>query len=642
MRTLALTLLILTLAAAPADAHGGQYVAPADSGSGSSAGGGVVAPPTNPGGALAATAQGAQTQSANSGRNRTGSRGTRRGQPGRDRAGAVTGSAETGPGMDSWLFWWNANRDRFLRLRDRLALRGASSSSPLHLTGKGRRDKRQGSRRPTDAQLEQVILPTLETLLSEDQADILDSSLLSLARSAPEHHADALVDRARGLLAHRELSVRSTAALALGVLGRADAADDLAALLADDSTGRRLVGGGQVASLVRAHAALSLGLLGRPESLLHAARNLPDSERNVKASALVGLGLIGADHPLARQVAADLTALLLEPRTAPIFAAQLPVALGRLGAREQLPVLVERFLDRDTDDLVRQSLALAFGQLATLGDGEVVQALQDYVAEGRDAPTRHFALVALAEMGARSDHMDHVEQHLALRDLLHRELSGKGSSQQARSWAALALALHTRAHVDLQAVAVDRLQDAYDDESDPEHKGAMAIALGLLGSRASTEALLTDLRGSGDQGLQGHLALALGLIDHGPAAEDLRRLCTDRRSGPELRLSAAMALGLLGDRTTVGLLVETLTEAATLGVAAASAKALGLIGDQAAVEGLRGVALADDKPAITRGFAAVALGLLGERGDLPWNEPIKAHGNYRAFVEALAEVHDIL
>jgi hypothetical protein len=52
--------------------------------------------------------------------------------------------------------------------------------------------------------------------------------------------------------------------------------------------------------------------------------------------------------------------------------------------------------------------------------------------------------------------------------------------------------------------------------------------------------------------------------------------------------------------------------------------------------------LADTKAgAMSRAFAAVALGILGEKTDLPWNAPISSNGNYAAMAPAVGEVLDI-
>jgi hypothetical protein len=54
------------------------------------------------------------------------------------------------------------------------------------------------------------------------------------------------------------------------------------------------------------------------------------------------------------------------------------------------------------------------------------------------------------------------------------------------------------------------------------------------------------------------------------------------------------------------------------------------------------VALDDGRPVITRAFAVVAVGLMGERTSLPFNEALRRDVNYLAIVPSLQEVFSIL
>ena len=68
----------------------------------------------------------------------------------------------------------------------------------------------------------------------------------------------------------------------------------------------------------------------------------------------------------------------------------------------------------------------------------------------------------------------------------------------------------------------------------------------------------------------------------------------------------------------------------------------GLIGDRNSIAPLKAIASDEDVQELTRAFACVALGLVGEKTDLPWNARLKANNNYRAKVPSMAEVLDIL
>src|SRR5690606_19682071 len=117
--------------------------------------------------------------------------------------------------------------------------------------------------------------------------------------------ADQVAEEAFKLLAHNELSVQSSAALSLGVLGSTKANQLLIDILAENSAGKRAVGGGSPHFLVRAFAALSLGLIGESDgidALMSTIEGLGDSDFEIKVSAIVGLGLIGNEHPRSNDV----------------------------------------------------------------------------------------------------------------------------------------------------------------------------------------------------------------------------------------------------------------------------------------------------------------------------------------------------
>ncbi len=68
---------------------------------------------------------------------------------------------------------------------------------------------------------------------------------------------------------------------------------------------------------------------------------------------------------------------------------------------------------------------------------------------------------------------------------------------------------------------------------------------------------------------------------------------------------------------------------------AAIASALGLIGDRSTIDPLIDMLQDESLTAITRAFAAVALGGVADKELLPWNSKIGSNSNYRAAVETL-------
>lgn len=645
MRTILSALLVITLVATPAFSHGGQYKGPSDAGSGAGNSGGTVAPPTNPGGAASA-GPGASSGAA-SGASRTGGGRVARGGSGRRGATTSAGQTEDAKGFEIWEFWWENNKDRFLNLKDRLVKTTNVSGSPGLLTGRGRQLASSATRRPDQILINNEVIPALRGLLAtSDDKDILDSAVLALGRTTNETMADDIVEVAVPLLSNKDLSVQSSTALALGVLGSPTAVQNLQEILQDSSAGRRITGGGNIHWLVRAFAGLSLGLIGENsgiDSLMSVVERLGDSEKDIKICSIVGLGMLDSSHPRAHDVQVFLQNQLQNRRLDPLIKSFIPTSLGKLGMTESIDTLLDTFVDRDTDNIVIQSAAIGLGQLASIENSNVVEALLKYVSEGKDAQTRHFSIISLGQIGARDEDFEtHKEIHDDIYDRLAREIQGKGKQKSHRSWAGLSAAIYSKAHPEIQPKVIDRLVAAYEDESDPSFKSAFAVSLGLLNATSAADMIFTDFNRKKEQDFRGYAGVALGFLQHDEAADVLRGLCQNKATTPNLRLQAATGLGLMSDTQAVSTLIETLESAKTLGVSSAVAKALGLIGDRDSITPLKNIALKDGTNPVTRAFACVALGLVGEKTNLPWNAIISAHNNYRAKTPSIEEVLDIL
>jgi HEAT repeat protein len=555
-----------------------------------------------------------------------------------------------GSSYETWEFWWDNNKDAYLRLKDRLAKTNSATGSSGHLTGRGGRMASTSSRRPSLGQIESLF-PTLADLIrTSDDRNIIDSAVLAMARSAREQNADQVLAAAVPMIGHRELSVQTSATLALGVLGSGRAVPTLRALVSDTSEGRQIAGGrGEVEWLVRSFAALSLGLINDADSvdaLIDLIEHSPDSDRDLKVCAIVGLGLM--ENPKSGEAARFLTRLLEDRRLDAVIKSYVPTSLAKLTARMAspdpavLPAIVASFNHRDTDHYVRQSAAIAIGVLADAGQADATGPLFDYIAEGRDVQTRHFCFISLAQIGGRDIQAGANRAfHERLTTLLGRQIT-KPDPTTNRPWAALAAAIYARAQGDARSALAERLTDGYRRERNPSTKAAFAIAAGLANLTSLSETIFADFLEVKDAEFRGYAAVALGFLKHTDASEVLNAQCRLKSVTPTYRLSVATGLGLMGDPEATTTLTAALGDARTLGVSSAVAKALGLIGDKRAVEPLTRIATDEDVQAISRAFACVALGLVCERSDLPWNARIAADNNYRASVPAIAEVLDIL
>ena len=640
LRALAVTATVATLAL-PASSHGGQYVAPGDGGAGSASGGGSSAPPTNPGGA-AAPGPGAPSSGA-------GSTGPTSGGGGRgdSRRPTTTGSGqqEFTESYEVWEYWWANNKDAYLDLKNRLVTNTNQSGSIGALTGRGSRSETRSTSRPDEALIQSDVIPAILSLIKDgENQDILDSAVLAVSRISREASAAQVLDQITPMLGHSVLSVQSSTALSMGVLGSPKAIPFLNELMANTSKGRQLTGGGEVHWLVRAFSALSLGLINQPESvdpLIDIIQNTGNTDRDLKACAIVALGLM-QDNPSIDKGVAYLVTLLDERGLDPVVKSFVPISLGRLGRTDTAAKILEVFMDRDSEHAVRQSAAIALGLLGTTANVDVLKALTSYIDEGRDMQTRHFCFISLAKIGIRDAEGAVPAAHEQLVELFADEIT-KPQAKSNRSWAALAAAIYAKDRKDASGpLLLERITQAYKRESDPSFKSAFALSLGLLNASAMQEEIYADFKESRESEFRGYAALALGFLRFGKAADDLRAMVENKTTTPSLRLQVATGLGLMGDPEAAEVLVRALESAQTLGVSSAVAKALGLIGDRTAVEPLKTIMLDTRVTALTRAFACVALGLVCEKTDLPWNARIAADNNYRASVPALSEILDIL
>ena len=107
---------------------------------------------------------------------------------------------------------------------------------------------------------------------------------------------------------------------------------------------------------------------------------------------------------------------------------------------------------------------------------------------------------------------------------------------------------------------------------------------------------------------------------------------------PFVLLQSVRALGLLGDHTLTDQLVGELDgNGQSVTRLAATAAALGQIGDRRCLPALRRLAADLDATPLSRAFAAVALGSVCDKDPIPWNAAYASHVNYRAATETLTD-----
>jgi HEAT repeat protein len=316
--------------------------------------------------------------------------------------------------------------------------------------------------------------------------------------------------------------------------------------------------------------------------------------------------------------------------------AHVPVAIATLVGRNLDPkgTLKKRFLkdleDRKKADWIRQSCAMALGQMAKPDEPEYSKALQDYYKSGNDQQARYFSLMSLGQIGGEKNRAFLLEKVAEARKI-------------DQAWAAVALGVLSfdlRAkdpNADVDRTAGDTVQRQLKLNKNREVQAGLCVALGLLKYNDAAEDIMQLLQEkSSDDELAGYACLGLGLMNHKAAIGQIKALAEDsvRRQG---RLKqAAIALGLLGDKTVVETLVKFLKDKGTsLASQAAIATALGYIGDARSLDPLVEMLHDKDLTPLARAFAGVALGIVADKEEFPWNSKISTNLNYRANTETL-------
>ncbi len=587
--------------------------------------------------------------------------------------GTVTGAGHgiTGPDYSLWSYWWDFNKDPFLNLKDRLHSVGTETGGPDFNLGMGERIPSRDIYRPSPRQIRDEAVPALLAALeSETNNDIVTGCLVALAKigdarkESGQSEFQAII---AGFLDDSNQEIRETAALALGILGHDDSAEVLEGLLLDTDVGRRAAGKASVATRTRAFAAYGLGMVGertgdealrrRIVEVLARASDEGSSMQDVGVACVLAMGLVpldgigtldgGPTSGRAGQVGwllecfrderADLLARSHAPRSAVRLLDRSDHALRESLAAELVALLSKRTRD---EEVLRQSAVLALGGLGNCDEGGVDADVRDVLVrtidKAPDAQTKAFARLALGQVGARPGDGDPTAGRKQVQKELFRSL-GRGTGS-ARRWSAMGLAVMGHAMSEQGNPSQDvlrALRDAFEEAKSPEDVGALAIAVGLVGDLDSQAVFLSKLKRSRVDEARGMVALGLGLLGELRSAEPIAEVVRESQYRPELLKQAAIALGLLGDKTIVPDLLEMLKNARSLASQASIVSALGFIGDARSIAPL--IEMLGDRTLTetARGFAAVALGVVADSTPLPWKTSFSVDVNYRAAPDTL-------
>ncbi len=317
------------------------------------------------------------------------------------------------------------------------------------------------------------------------------------------------------------------------------------------------------------------------------------------------------------------------------------VALARLAdgvegslRSEVLQMLIQSASESRHSTSERSAALMALGTMAHAGEGrwdrEALKVLGRALKSGQPME-RRFGAVALGQASARPGAGDDgfagaKEARQALEALLMR-----GSATE-RPWGALALGVQSTALAAAggpdPSAASSGLAELLRKERAADQVGAYALGVALASADLPVKARDRYARSAhetfqklADPQAKGFVAVALGLLGHHESRDDLLEALHGAKFQPQLLWSSAVGLGLMGEDVTP-LMLEVLKTSRTHSSRAAAATALGTVGDQRAARPLVELALDLSRPDSTRAFAIVGLGVLCEDRDLPWRNPI--------------------
>jgi HEAT repeat protein len=611
--------------------------------------------------------------------------------PGTGAPGPATGPGQggTNPATDatvlraSWEDWGHFNQDPYLDLKWAIGTAAPATGADEIVSG-SRTDAR-----PSPDRVRTRVVPALRELLETERTpEILGSTLVALARAGDPEGESSKSSAIPLLVKHLpdgNQEIAETAALSLGILQSEGSLPFLEALLTAGTRGKELVGGGDVPERTRAFAAYGLGLVADragnnrarqivARSLCAALQNRRAASPDVEVAAVIALSLdrlepervASASAPwISRQTEMQfLKGIFEDSRRRPFVRAHAATALARLAQDAPEPLradVAEQLLaavkpHSKVENEVLQSAAQALGLLGDAdGDGldRKIRNGLGAVLDDPDVQARCFALVALAEIGAREGPADGNEEGSnACRNMISGELVR--SRGMTRPWAAIALGVLERRILDRRGGTAggperpgapasgagghlapsqpvrETLRAYFASARQRMHIGTGAIALGLCRDRKAVPILLDRLRETTEDQGQGFVALALGMIGAEEAVKPLRELARTSKYRPAVLEEAAIALALLGDKSTATDLAEMLAKAQGQSAQLSLANALGKIGDDRTVDPLLNLIGRKDLTSSARAFAAAALGQVADKDLLPWFSPISCDLNYLA------------
>lgn len=563
-----------------------------------------------------------------------------------------------GVDLSAWTFWWGFNREKYLQLKAHLSKQEGvftSDSADGLLSGNA---QGRDSMRPTADQIQRLVLPALKDALDkETNRDIVTGALIALAKIGQE--PEVAMSYFKKFLPSKDQEIAETAALAYGILAAPEGVPILRDLFEDNDAGRKLTGQPEVPWRTRTFAIYGLGLTGSRTNdrdvqtkiqswLLDFIKKSERSDRrDLRVAAIVSVGLL--PDPEKKTVAALEKFFEENRKREGIICAHVPNAIARilkdapLDERKAycdklIAELAEKHKQQDSD--VRRSFAQALGLLTRAEDphaNKVFEVLQEKIEKelSKNRQLAYFGFIALGQISGTDEPNNGIDKYLVSKAM------AEGGIVMTRSWAAIACGVAGFEQLNrgkkIDETIAQRLADQMMSIKDPEQRAAYAIGIGLMRYMPGSSALKRCLKEVKDDTWRGYFATGLGLMGDKTATAEIHEIVKGATRRPELLREAAIALGLLGDKSVLETLVAIISdkENKTLAVQAAVATALGFVGDYRALEPLCASLRNASLSAESRAFAAVALGIVCDKEDYPWNFKISVDLNYTATTATL-------
>ncbi len=333
------------------------------------------------------------------------------------------------------------------------------------------------------------------------------------------------------------------------------------------------------------------------------------------------------------------------PRAVANLLGGMPTGKEQAWVRETIATRFMGDMDKlsKAENEIKQSCILALGQIGDCDDDaldiELRKQLFEVKEELSDQMTRNFAAIALGQIGGRPGPgaaplfgLEGKKKDENVRVYLLDGLEkGKGVY---RSWAGLSIGVLERALLDAKQPTSSEMKfavrGALKDAKQPLEIGAFAISTGIMQDQDAKEILREKFTNTSEDEARGYVAVALGLVNDREAIASIQEIIKKAKYRPDLLKSAAIGLGLMGDKTIVEYLVTMLSESTGLSSQAAISSALGFIGDKRSIDPLIKLMQDKQKTDTARGFAAAAMGIVADKEMLPWNTKISVNINYRA------------